>query len=66
MNTPYYIVYLMEGMASKTLKKYKKRETAIRYAETYGQKHGIKPHIAEVVAEVKSYKEFEDIIKNLF
>lgn len=65
MKIPYYIVYLMQGMASKTLKQCKRRDTAIRYAEAYGQKHGIKPRIVEVVAEVKSIKEFDEIIKNL-
>lgn len=66
MKIPYYIVYLMKGMSSQTLRQCKRRDTAIRYAEAYGQKHGIKPHIVEVVAEVKSFTEFDDIIKNLF
>lgn len=63
MRIPYYEVYLMQGMCSQTLKKCKRRDAAIRFAEAYAQKHGVKPHILEVVAEVNSFKEFDDIIK---
>lgn len=66
MKIPYYEVYLMQGMSSQTLKKCKRRDTAIRFAEAYAQKHGVKPSIVEVVAETGSIKEFDEIIKKLF
>ena len=50
MKTPYYEVYLIKGMSSQTLKKCKRKDTAIRYVETYGQKHGVKPMVGQVVA----------------
>lgn len=51
MRTPYYEVYLMQGMCSQTLKKCKRKETAENFAKKYEAKYGIKPMITVVASE---------------